>query len=112
MPDTNYSTIDVSSVATRLSFGPRVLIEADAFALSVTARAVHSSDELTSDEQARLLDLLCSARMGTDISEAEPGIFVHQMVASSSRTGLVRPFVFQRVTEDNGSIVIKTEDDY
>ena len=99
-------------MARRLPLGPKVLIEADAFALSVTARVVHSSDDLTGDEQARLLALLCSAQTGTVDNEVEPGMFVHQMVASSSRTGLVRPFVFKRVTDDSGSIVIKTEDDF
>ncbi len=80
--------IDVSETAKAAMFFGEVEMEPEAFGVTVTRREIASEADLTPEERARLLDVLCHAKPHQAASNSPAGkSFPIWVVSSDSRDG-------------------------
>lgn len=77
--------VDVTATAISLHFALDVYMDAEAFGVAVTRRQGAANQQLTPDERARLLDVLCHAQIYQAKCHIEEKVFQVWLVPSDAR---------------------------
>lgn len=108
--DLSQQAIDVSFIAESVLFYGHVVMEAEAFGMTVSRRPGANGTNLTAYERTRLLDVLCHAQCFRQKSETSESTFAVWLVSSDARDSRARTHWFAMKRNESGVFVIRLSD--